>query len=181
MFTYPRTNLSLSKIVKMQLSKSLSALVILLAAAVEAAPAAPPVDSSANKASPAVLFKQKRDSINDCDASTFVNRTSTGSPTVADCLQITYNIAGGGMWTVSGADQHQLVQYGTCAFGVQPDPHWPDDYVWHIGNQDIIDLIHDSVNQFQWNGLVGSLGEMECQVAGSPSDRQHVLWGLYHT
>jgi hypothetical protein len=45
------------------------------------------------------------------------------------------------------------------------------------GNGDIRDLVRDSINRFQWNGLVGSKGDMHCQGLGNPA----VSWGLYHT
>jgi hypothetical protein len=62
------------------------------------------------------------------------------------------------------------------AFGVRGTTN---RYYFIVGNQDIIDLINDSVNRFQWNGLVGSRGDMQCRVVGSGQDA--VSWGLYHT
>jgi hypothetical protein len=171
------TNLSLSTTSKMQFLKDIATLSLLLAASVEAAPVVSPVDNSVNEASPSVLFVKKRASINDCGDSSFINQTSGASPRVDDCLQIARNIAGGGTWTVNGFGvQHQLVQYGTCAFGITQGSTAPV----YIGNQDIIDLINDSVARFQWNGLVGSKGTMDCQMAGYPA-HVSVLWGIYHT
>jgi hypothetical protein len=156
----------------MQLSKSLVALALLLASA-ESAPTAI-TDSNPNEAAPSTIFR--RDSINDCGDSTFVNQSSGGSPTVNDCLQIATNIAGGGTWEVSGfpPDWHQLVQYGTCAFGVQRNS---GGLYFHVGNQDIIDLIHTSVDKFSWFGLVGAKGVMPCEGDGQPT----VSWCIYHT
>jgi hypothetical protein len=51
--------------------------------------------------------------------------------------------------------------------------------IYKVGNQDIIDLINDSVSKFQRDGLVGSKGVMNCQQLGL--DLTYVLWGLYHT
>jgi hypothetical protein len=170
----------LFRISKMQLLKNITALGLLLATtAVKAAPVASPVDSSVNEASPSVLFIEKRDaSIGYCGKSTFENRTSGGSPRVDDCLQIARNIAGGGTWTVPGDTQHQLVQYGTCAFGTQHDWKFGGGTgpIYKVGNEDIIDLINDSVNRFQWNGLVGAKGSMVCK--GYPD--APIEWGLYH-
>ncbi|KAF9054895.1 putative necrosis-inducing factor-domain-containing protein, partial [Panaeolus papilionaceus] len=119
--------------------------------------------------------------INDCGDSTFINQSSGGSPTVADCLQLAANIAGDGTWTVALLDQHQLAQYGTCAFGVQAG-YYLNTFNYRVGNSDIIDIIHDSVNRFQWYGLVGATGKMPCQsdpfgYAGYTVD---VTWGIYH-
>ncbi|GFF22633.1 hypothetical protein IFM61606_08574 [Aspergillus udagawae] len=161
----------------MQLLKSVTALGLFLTAAVEAAPVAAPADRSMNEASPSVLFIKKRDRINDCGDSTFINQSSGGSPRVDDCLQIARNIAGGGTWTFEGFGvQHQLLQYGTCAFGVTQGSR----VTVKIGNQDIIDLINDSISRFQWYGLVGSKGTMNCQVSGYIG-QESVSWGIYHT
>ncbi|OJJ46519.1 hypothetical protein ASPZODRAFT_132589 [Penicilliopsis zonata CBS 506.65] len=109
--------------------------------------------------------------INDCGDSSFDNETSGGSPKVSDCQKIASNIAGGGSWYLDDSTtQRQLVQYGTCAFGARLTENGPN----YIGNQDIIDLINDSISKFQSNGLVGSKGSMSCGGSG-------VAWALYHT
>jgi len=152
--------------------KIVSFLAILLVST-QAAPVSA-ADITTNETSPNVLFNPSPgDSVNDCGNSSFTNRSSGGSPTVGDCLQIAANISGGGSWTVEDVAglQHQLVQYGSCAFGVQG---FGSGIVFHVGNQDIIDLIHSSITMFQWNGLVGSKGLMPC--GGTK-----VEWGLYHT
>jgi hypothetical protein len=137
--------------------------------------------STPNDTSPNVLFKPAPNgSNNDCGDSSFVNQSSGGSPTVGDCLQIAANIGGGGSWEVENAAQsfHQLVQYGSCAFGVQG--HSGSSPGFNVGNQDIIDLIHSSVDKFAWNGLVGSKGDMPCQGIYA-NDNVGVSWGLFHT
>jgi len=131
-----------------------------------------------NRRSPSVLFTESADdSINDCGDSSFVDASSSGSPLVSDCLQIAANIAGGGTWEVDSLPiQHQLVQYGTCAFGVTANgDNFLNSYWYYVGNQDIIDLIHSSIDLFQWYGLVGASGYMNCQPDTD------VTWGLYHT
>ena len=134
-----------------------------------------------NNSSPDGLFTPSpQNSVNDCGDSSFTNNSSGGSPRVDDCLQITANIAGGGTWTTqTGPTARQLVSYGTCAFNVRGDQRWPD-YIFKVGNQDIIDLIYSSIDKFQWNGLVGASGTMNCQVE-AVSDGVPVYWGLYHT
>ncbi|KAH8662546.1 putative necrosis-inducing factor-domain-containing protein [Xylariales sp. PMI_506] len=111
-----------------------------------------------------------RDSVNDCGDSTFENQSSGGSPLVSDCLQLAANIAGGGSWRLEIYEQRTLATYGTCAFGATAGPS-----VTYIGNQDIIDLIHTSVDRFTWFGLVGAKGQMPCQLFGYT-----VSWGIYH-
>lgn len=116
----------------------------------------------------------------DCGASSFTDETSGGSPLVADCLQIATNIASGGRWNVDSiiGKQRQLVQFGTCAFGVQGKSVGAGSYF--VGNQDIIDLIHSSIQMFAANSpVVGAKGVMPCN--GFMSSPVHVTWGIYHT
>ncbi|KAJ5831849.1 hypothetical protein N7474_000160 [Penicillium riverlandense] len=123
---------------------------ILLAATAYAAPA------TRHQTINPVARLTARDSINDCGDSSFTNEST-----------------GGGTWEVDGRTQHQLVQYGTCGFDVETKAKG-----FKIGNQDIIDLINSSIEQFQWNGVVGSKGDMSCQDLIS---HVSVFWGLYHT
>ncbi|KAJ5819791.1 hypothetical protein N7474_005382 [Penicillium riverlandense] len=116
-----------------------------------------------------------RDSINDCGASTFVDETTGGSPTVSDCQQMMANIAGGGSWEVLDTTQRQLVQYGTCAFGANQDS---DGGIIYVGNQDIIDLVTTAIDLFQWEGLVGAKGDMPCNIVGASTS--NTTWGLYY-
>ncbi|EEA29070.1 conserved hypothetical protein [Talaromyces marneffei ATCC 18224] len=116
--------------------------------------------------------------ISDCGDSTFVDQTSAASPKVDDCLQIVANIQNTlGEWEVENAveQQHQLVQYGTCKFGVQ-GKGINGNIDFHIGAQDIIDIIHSSISKFASNGVVGSMGEMNCN---GNVKQQAVEWGLY--
>ncbi|KAF9054911.1 putative necrosis-inducing factor-domain-containing protein [Panaeolus papilionaceus] len=136
-----------------------------------AAPNPAPVSSPVNEL-------ETRASINNCGDSTFVNQSSGGSPRVEDCLRIARNIAGGGTWSVALIGHHQLVEYGTCAFGVKAPFELGVSNI-RIGNQDIIDVINDSVRRFQWNGRVGAKGEMKCQ--SDPGGIWHKTdWGIYH-
>lgn len=126
-----------------------------------------------NPAAPSEILK--RDSINDCEDSSFQNDTSTASPLVADCLQLAANIAGGGTWTLRGTDgSRSLAWYGTCIFGASTT--WPVK----VGNQDIIDMINTSVDRFQWNGLIGASGSVDCQNEAF-SGTNTIQWGIYHS
>ncbi|KAJ4369601.1 hypothetical protein N0V83_005363 [Neocucurbitaria cava] len=132
---------------------------------------------AATSASPVASKLDTRGSINDCGDSTFENQSSDGSPNISDCQQIATNIAGGGTWTVA-VGQHQLVQYGTCAFGVTPEDSLNYAY---IGNQDIIDVINASIQKFSYNGKVGAKGVMGCQSGQGEVSGDEVTWGIYHT
>lgn len=71
--------------------------------------------------------------------------------------------------------QDQPVQFGSCAFGVQAQG--TDGNVdFHIGVQDIVDIITDSVRQF------GGLGRMVLRGVRSGDETvngQQVEWELY--
>jgi hypothetical protein len=115
---------------------------------------------------------------NDCGTSSFTDATSNASPLVTDCQQIVTNIQGTtGEWEVEAATgkQHQLVQYGTCAFGVTAAAGKGDVDI-HVGAQDIVDLITSSISMFASNGKVGASGTMNCK--GDVND-DSTLWGLY--
>lgn len=116
--------------------------------------------------------------VNDCGTSTFVDQTSSGSPMVADCLEIVKQIEGKHKsWEVENAveQQHQLLHHGTCQFGVQ-GTSINGNINFHVGSQDIVDIINQSVKQFGGSGRVSAKGDMSCQgdVKGQP-----VHWGLY--
>jgi hypothetical protein len=117
----------------------------------------------------------------ECGTSTFTDATSSASPLVTDCQQIVTNIAGTqGLWEVESAiknDQHQLVQFGTCAFGVT-GTIGTGDVDFNVGAQDIVDIINTSIQMFASNGLVGASGNMTCQ---GDAGGDFVGWGLYHT
>jgi len=134
------------------------------------------VSTSPNDGRPQVIFHTDDDQHNDCGDSSFENETSDASPSVGDCLQIAANIAGGGEWEVEAfaGEQHQLVQYGSCKFGVQPSNN-EFGLNYYIGNTDIIDLIHSSIDMYGGGGKVGSKGVMACR--GNP--QTDVLWGIY--
>ncbi|PPR05585.1 hypothetical protein CVT24_002786 [Panaeolus cyanescens] len=153
---------------------SIGLALLTLVATSTAAPSPMPQSNSATS-----LEIQSRTSINNCGNSSFENLTSNGSPLAADCLRIASNIAGGGSWAVALLAHHQLVEYGTCAFGVQAG-FYLGVTNFKVGNSDIIDLINDSVRKYKWNGKVGSKGTMPCQ--SDPSQLNIMVdWGIYHT
>jgi hypothetical protein len=116
--------------------------------------------------------------VNDCGESTFADQTSDASPSVADCLGIIKNIQGtNGEWEVENAagHQHRVVSFGSCTFGVQAKgKHGNIDF--HIGSQDIVDIINVAVQSFGGSGKVGAKGQMSCRGTVKGQD---VEWGLY--
>lgn len=114
----------------------------------------------------------------DCGASTFVDQSSDASPLSSDCMNIVKNIQGTqGEWEVENAlgKQHQLVQSGSCKFGIQGN-NKKGNINFHIGAQDIVDVITQAVNQYGGGGKVGAKGVMSCR---GDVNGQDVTWGLY--
>jgi hypothetical protein len=117
-------------------------------------------------ASVPVIFTQDRNGEDKCGVSSFIGGTTDASPTIEDCITITHNVAKDGRWEVEAVinDQHQIAQWGTCAFGVQAVLPFGDKF-FYVGNPDIIDVIHDSIDRFGRDGKVGSMGTMICCAA----------------
>lgn len=115
--------------------------------------------------------------INDCGDSTFVDQGSEASPYASDCETLAYNIRGDGSWRIRSGVQRKLASYGTCAFGAQT--YDGDDWYAYVGNEDIRDVIRDSISKFKRpDGKIGAKGIMNCE-SGSIANR-NVLWGIYH-
>ena len=107
-----------------------------------------------------------------------MDQTSATSPPVSDCLQLIKNIEGtDGKWDIENAigNQHQIAQFGRCRFGVT-GLNKKGNIDFHVGTQDIIDIINDSINKFGGSGRVGSKGRMSCRGTVKGQD---VEWGLY--
>ncbi|PKY06145.1 hypothetical protein P168DRAFT_279616 [Aspergillus campestris IBT 28561] len=116
--------------------------------------------------------KDPNSDVNDCDDIRYENGSSDGSPTVDDCRQIVKNIQDGGSWDYSGVGHHKtLVTYGTCAMGI--------DSGARVGNLDITDIINGSIDRFEWKGLVGAKGKMNCQKPVAQQETDDVNWSIY--
>lgn len=114
-----------------------------------------------------------------CSDSTFVDRTTEASPTVEDCIKLMKEYRGEyHNWEIENVigEQHQLIQNGTCKFGIESLDAGNGNAGYYIGSQDIVDIINDSIDKFGDSGKVGSKGRMTCDgmVKG-----QRVQWGLY--
>ena len=116
-----------------------------------------------------------------CLGTSFYDDISLGLPLSTDCYQIAINIIDGGHWTFESGSHHQLVQYSTCAFGVESQDR-PAGIMTRIGNQDIIDAILGSIHQFEWKTIVGASGLVGCPALWDLDPQGvRVKWGLYHT
>jgi hypothetical protein len=115
-----------------------------------------------------------------CSNTLIAGETDVDSPRIDDCLVLAKNIASGGYWNVEAfvCRHHQLVQWGNCAFGVKAvcPSSGLHDWFFHVGNEDIIDVIHQSIDMFGADGRVAAHGTFKCQAAATPPT---VEWGLY--
>jgi hypothetical protein len=151
-----------------------------LVSSIMAVPLASSLPTTPNPTSPSNIMPTGDASakINDCGNSSFENQSSGGSPLISDCQILVDNIRGDGTWTTMVGDQRQLAQLGTCAFGVYVPGN--NLHLYKVGNEDIRNLITDSIRMFGWQGKVGAKGLMPCQPVGGPDD-DWVEWSIYHT
>ncbi|CAK7206937.1 hypothetical protein SEUCBS139899_009744 [Sporothrix eucalyptigena] len=103
----------------------------------------------------------------DCGDSTFVDQTSSASPSVSDCMLLVNDIEGIDHSYMIFADQQAILSNHTCVFGVQGKSGGT-----RISNQDVVDLVRDSISKFGGSGKVGAKGSMVC---GGDT----VEWGIY--
>lgn len=119
---------------------------------------------------------------NKCGESDFYDGVGDGvTPALtADCLVICKNIMPYGIWHLEAMTptEHQIVQYGTCAFSVQI-AHFTDALEYHVGNFDICDLIHSSIEKFgnKKDGTVSASGNMRCHATLGKDPV--IMWQLY--
>ncbi|EPE06554.1 glycoside hydrolase family 18 protein [Ophiostoma piceae UAMH 11346] len=113
-----------------------------------------------------------------CEISNFFNQGSDASPSVDDCMQIVAQVQGTQKtWQVNtaGLAQKKLISYGSCHFGAQASNLHGNIY-FHVGSQDVVDLITDAVNKFATNGKIGARGDMDCK---GNINSQDMSWGIY--
>ncbi|KAK3347056.1 putative necrosis-inducing factor-domain-containing protein [Lasiosphaeria hispida] len=125
-----------------------------------------------------------------CRDITFLHRTSFASPLVDDCKLLAFNIGKGGDWSPpSDGWQRRVAGFGTCAFGAAGrvfDRGGKTTSEFTIGNQDVIDLIAESIHRYQYTTregdvVVGSEGFMRCTQDGDFSRDVVVNFGIYHS
>ncbi|KAK0725565.1 putative necrosis-inducing factor-domain-containing protein [Lasiosphaeris hirsuta] len=124
-----------------------------------------------------------------CRDITFIHRTSFASPLVDDCKLLAFNIDKGGDWSPpNDGFQRGIARFGTCAFGaagrIFDRTSRGGDFF--VGNQDIIDLITESIQRYQYTTrdgdvVVGSEGFMRCTPDGNFDGDVVVNFGIYHS
>lgn len=107
---------------------------------------------------------QKR--TNTCGVSSFVNMTSSNSPTSGDCnLLRDQQTRFPQQYTVNKSTSWKtVVWFGTCAFAVKTTANYPAA----LGNEDIADVMRDSLAKFTSGGRIGAEGSMPCRSTSSP-------------
>lgn len=122
-----------------------------------------------------------------CGASSFVNKSSGGSPKTVDCKAIMthYQSADGHFVAMSNFDLKaggawcRLVITGSCVFGIKSKNQWDP----RVGGSDIADLTRDAMAKFKTAGSpsrTGAEGNMGCSTdmfRGTAS----VNWALFHS
>ena len=122
-------------------------------------------------------FHAKDEPSDECGDSTFHNKSSGGSPLVADCqCLIDWLRQNNGWFSVSpaGSGFAAFAHCGTCTFGA----HTKNIMGTVIGNTDIADIVQDSIKRFEWEGRVGAEGDMGCY---SVLDTARVEWAVLHS
>lgn len=100
-----------------------------------------------------------------CGDSTFHNKSTEGSPLVADCecLRDYFRTRDmNGLYSLSkwGFNLAPLASCGTCTFGA----HTSNILGASVGNTDAADIIDESIRRFQHDGRVGAEGDMGCSA-----------------
>src|SRR3954466_14561444 len=85
------------------------------------------------------------------------------------------NIQGSGTWTINPYDTRNVVEYHNCRFQVTSSSgSW-----LYIGNDDIRDLVSDSIAKFSFDGgkYVTAAGKMKCKTS-STWEEGEVHWRI---
>lgn len=124
------------------------------------------------------LDKRGLNVVCEVDAHDYDNETSGASPLISDCEIMKNNIKGGGDWKVyPDGRHHQLIQAGTCAFGVEGQGI--NSARFKIGNGDIYNMITNSIRDFGKDGKVGASGIIGCGLQGAEGAID-VKWNILH-
>lgn len=169
-------------LVQITMKLSIRTIAVLLGAivGVHCLPTTPPETISETSTNPIHPLAKRQDW---CSAPNYNNEygggdTSDGSPLVEDCLTMLKNIADGGDWTTEQPGFRTLTRYGTCAFGVQE--HTPIILDFSVGNNDIIQVVRESIDKFAKDGRVGASGYWLCSSKMSTHNYREAYWSLFH-
>ena len=112
-----------------------------------------------------------------CGTTEVIDQTSDASPSVEDCMGIIKNFAGtSGNYTTLVGRHETIASNGKCKFGVYSKAGQPN-LTYFVGNQDIVDIIKESVKKFGGSGKVGTKGDFKCRGTGAGTN--NVGWGLF--
>ncbi|KAK4220421.1 putative necrosis-inducing factor-domain-containing protein [Podospora fimiseda] len=142
---------------------------------------------------PALMLKRNEDKLDKrldwsggspdkCGASSFINKSSGGSPLTSDCEAIRnyYQWANGRFVAFAwdfGSAWTRLVITGTCVFGIKS----ANVGGVNVGSLDIYDLTRDSINWYKTSGSpsrIGAEGHMGC--ATEWAGNADVDWAIFH-
>ena len=130
----------------------------------------------------------------DTDGSDFENGSSSGSPLIEDCGNLSTIMKSApsddypyGWWEVQHCTpscKWWLAKYKTCEFGVSADGAF-GLYQLGITRVDIAAILDLSIEKFSWYKQVGASGDMQCTImngANEPTGEQHgMAWAIAHT
>ncbi|KAI4595811.1 hypothetical protein KJ359_006448 [Pestalotiopsis sp. 9143b] len=119
---------------------------------------------------------------NQCGDSTFVDRTTTGSPAQIDCMAIVNQMIGGpGYWQLlQGGDLHangdycRVAYHNECVFGVKTTVI----FGLYLGSEDIRDVVTEALHRREGDPRVQFEGSFPCN---SPNGQGGVIPGQPHT
>jgi hypothetical protein len=161
----------------MKVTSLFTAMAVTLAATVSSMPVndaaeAAPIDPRAavsESDSSSQLFKRA----GHCGFSSFTSETSTGSPSVADCIRVVESLGSGKTWKI-GRTRQELVRKGNCRFLAVADASNTK-----VGNEDVRDVTRDSIARFSRDSRVGARGGMSC--SGGSQGSEKVNWWIWKT
>jgi hypothetical protein len=121
-----------------------------------------------------------------CGHSSFVGKSSDGSPKTVDCKAIsTYYRTANGMFVaypIGDLSRHwcRLVITGSCVFGIKSKNTFP----FRVGSLDIADITRDAMASFKTSGSpsrTGAEGTMGCTLDKYTTDVASVNWAIFHS
>ncbi|KAK2064092.1 hypothetical protein LY76DRAFT_124204 [Colletotrichum caudatum] len=121
-----------------------------------------------------------------CGLSSFAGLTRATSALTADCLALADDAAEEGyLWYAKGfADNTTVLEvrsHGTCSFGIRPpyaDVMYGIVSGWYVGGEDVAEVVHTAVRDYDAGGLVGATGMMHCTISSASNvDVQWVIFG----
>jgi hypothetical protein len=148
----------------MRLSSLLTIITAAFTSRIIAIPASPNFDNNP------INILQAREG-DHCYESTFHGETFNGSALITDCQQLADSLDGSLSKEVDKYERPYAI-HGTCKFLVYNNIR-PYHYIARVGDQDVKDIIRDSISKFGRDGRVGARGTMRCNPGN-----QYVSWSI---